>query len=288
MSALHLSAVFLLLASILLIVAAIRRNALDRALIQRMGGRDNSKLQLKRHQNQEYLKWSIDSEIGCLLNKLGWRRHGLRNFFMLCQLGTPIALVLSVWLFNLLSGNEMTLLSGLAAGGVGILLPKRALAIAASRRQRRIAIDVSTILPMMRMFFEVGMTVEQALRVLAGEGDKIAPDVVQELKIALSRVDAGLDLGVELQAMAKLVDVDELTECVGILEQLLRQGGGALASLRNLKTLLDERRVTNLQESVSKMSAKVSGVMVLFLLPALLIVLAGPGFIAILESLGGT
>ncbi len=288
MPALILSAIFLLLASTLLIVAAIRRSALDRTMIQRMGGRDDTESQLKRHQNQSYFNWSIDPEVGSLLNKLGWRRHGLRNIYMLSQIGVPIVSLLSVWMFSFLSGDELTLLSALAGLGVGMLIPKRALAIAAARRQDRIAMDVSTSLPMMRMFFEVGMTVEQALRVLVGEGERIAPDLVKELGLVLGRVDAGLDLGTELRAMAKLVDVDELSECVGILEQLLRQGGGALTSLRNLKTLLDERRVTKLQENVSKMSAKVSGVMVLFLLPALLIVLAGPGFIAIFEALGGT
>jgi tight adherence protein C len=181
----------------------------------------------------------------------------------------------------------MSLLLAVIAAGVGFLLPKRFLAMAVAERQRRLVIDVATFLPLLRMFFETGMTVEQSLRVLSDEGRRIAPDLSQELRLVLARVDAGLELGTELRAMAKVLEVDELSESVVILEQMIRQGGGALASLRNLKTLMDESRVTDLQEKVSKMAAKISGVMVLFFLPALFIVVGGPGFIAILQALGG-
>ena len=57
-----------------------------------------------------------------------------------------------------------------------------------------------------------------------------------------------------------------------------------MKSLLALKQLLDDRRLTRLQEYISKMSAKMSVVMMLFLFPALPIVLAGPGFTAITRA----
>lgn len=131
------------------------------------------------------------------------------------------------------------------------------------------------------------MTVEQSLRALSQEGQQILPELSIEFKRVLSRVDAGLDLASELTSMAERLDVDQLNDCVVILEQLIRQGGGAVASLVSLKELFDDRRMTNLQEKVSKLSAKMSGTMVAFLFPALLIILAGPGFIAIFGALSG-
>ena len=59
-----------------------------------------------------------------------------------------------------------------------------------------------------------------------------------------------------------------------------------MKSLQALKQLLDDRRLTRMQEYISKMSAKMSVVMMVFLFPALLIVLAGPGFIAISKAMG--
>ena len=118
------------------------------------------------------------------------------------------------------------------------------------------------------------------------EGRHILPELSFELRWVFGRVDAGLELALELREMAALLEVDDLTDCVSILDQLLRQGGGAMASLMSLKILLDDRRMTSLQEKVSKLSAKMSAVMVAFLFPALLIVLAGPGFVAIFKALG--
>ena len=69
-----------------------------------------------------------------------------------------------------------------------------------------------------------------------------------------------------------------------LVRQLLTQGGGAMKSLLALKQLLDDRRLTRMQEYISKMSAKMSVVMMLFLFPALLIVLAGPGFTALARA----
>ncbi|MCY1186504.1 hypothetical protein D9M73_273830 [compost metagenome] len=59
-----------------------------------------------------------------------------------------------------------------------------------------------------------------------------------------------------------------------------------MSSLLALKQLLDDRRLTGLQEYISKLSAKMAVVMMVFLFPALLIVLAGPGLSAIGRALG--
>ena len=119
---------------------------------------------------------------------------------------------------------------------------------------------------------------------LGSDGQKLLPELTSELRLILSRVDSGLDLGQELNKSASLLAVDEFTDTCVILQQLLVQGGGAMKSLLALKQLLDDRRLTRLQEYISKMSAKMSVVMMLFLFPALLIVLAGPGFTAIARA----
>ncbi|MNZ58934.1 hypothetical protein D3C78_769550 [compost metagenome] len=59
-----------------------------------------------------------------------------------------------------------------------------------------------------------------------------------------------------------------------------------MKSLLALKQLLDDRRLTRMQERISKMSGKMSMVMMVFLFPALLIVLAGPGFTALAKAMG--
>ncbi|MCY1413553.1 hypothetical protein D9M71_289860 [compost metagenome] len=57
-----------------------------------------------------------------------------------------------------------------------------------------------------------------------------------------------------------------------------------MKSLLSLKQLLDDRRLTRMQEKISKLSGKMSGVMMVFLFPALMIVLAGPALTALAKA----
>jgi len=291
MNALIMSSLLLLAAAALLLSLAIRRKIALRHAVGRLGGGlKASALDTFSHRALRSDSKYFDSEALQLLNQLGWRSARQRTIFLIVQITLPLALLLVVLLVQSFSDQQsnsnLSWLIPIFALGVGYLIPKRVIAKAAKSRQERLAVEVSTMIPLLRMLFEVGMTVEQALRVLTDGGEKILPEMRRELKHVLLRVDAGLDLGRELREAAFLMQVDELSDCFTILEQLLQQGGGGMSSLLSLKELLDDRRMTTLQERVSKMSAKMSIVMMVFLFPALLIVLAGPGFIAIIQALG--
>lgn len=230
----------------------------------------------------------LDNETQTLLNRLGWRSARQRSLFAACQIGSPLLLLALTVLLQAVffPAVEKQWIAPLFALGVGYLLPKRLLVIAVARRQKQLASEISTFIPLLRILFESGMAVEQALRVLSHESQALLPVLTQELRLVLARVDSGLELGEELNKAMQLLAVDEFTDTCVILQQLLYQGGGAMKSLLSLKQLLDDRRLTRLQEYISKMSAKMSVVMMLFLFPALLIVLAGPGFTALAKALG--
>lgn len=223
-----------------------------------------------------------------LLNRIGWRKASQRSLFAACQIGAPVVLLVVVLLvqgvfFSELESPWIAPFLGLSAG---YLLPKRLLVLAAGRRQKQVVVEVSTFIPLLRILFESGMAVEQALRVMANESRQLLPVLSGELQLVLARVDSGLELSEELGKMARFLAVDEFDDTCVILQQLLQQGGGAMKSLLSLKQLLDDRRLTRLQEYISKMSAKMSVVMMVFLFPALLIVLAGPGFTALGKAFG--
>jgi len=230
---------------------------------------------------------SLDSETQLLLNRIGWRRASQRSLFAACQVGIPIVAFCVVVLIQTLffSDTNYPVLAPAFALGLGYLAPKRILAAAAAARQKRVVVEVSTFIPLLRILFESGMAVEQALRVLSNEGGLLLPVLSSELRAMLVRVDSGLELGNELNQVATLLAVDEFSDTCVILNQLIHQGGGAMKSLLSLKQLIDDRRLTRLQEYISKLSAKMSVVMMVFLFPALLIVLAGPGFMAISKAL---
>ncbi|WPN98940.1 type II secretion system F family protein [Pseudomonas sp. MUP55] len=288
-----ISAVLFLAALALVLANLLKQRRGQRLVAQRLQGRMGREHRLGAMMRQlgnsplAQRSISLDNETQTLLNRVGWRKASQRSMFAAFQIGTPVLLLVVAVIAQqvLFPKSDSPWLVPLIALGVGYLLPKRILASVAKARQQRIAQEVSTFIPLLRILFESGMAVEQALRVLSIEAQRLLPALTHELQLILHRVDSGLELSEELGATARLLAVDEFTDTCVILQQLVHQGGGAMKSLLALKQLLDDRRLTRIQEFVSKMSAKMSVVMMVFLFPALLIVLGGPAFIGITRAL---
>lgn len=292
--ALMLSALMFAAAGFFLLLTVARQRRNERLVISRLQGqvardsRVSSLLRLLGDSRFGQRSVSLDSETQILLNRIGWRRTSQRSLFAACQIGVPLVAVCVVLAVQGLFFDDVTypLMAPMFAVGLGYLAPKRVLAAVAQRRQKQAVAEIGTFIPLLRILFESGMAVEQALRVLSNEGRRLLPVLSTELRVMLVRVDSGLELGDELTQVAALLAVDEFSDTCVILNQLIHQGGGAMKSLLALKQLIDDRRMTRLQEYISKLSAKMSVVMMVFLFPALLIVLAGPGFVAIGKALG--
>lgn len=293
--AIALCAMMLVAAALLVLSNIARQRRSERLVVQRLKGqtvcesRIGSWLRLLGDTRLGQRSVSLDSETQLLLNRIGWRRASKRSLYAACQIGVPFGLVTVVVLAQMLFFKDVSqpLVAPMFALCIGYLLPKRVLATYAKARQKQVVVEISTFIPLLRILFESGMAVEQALRVLSGEGKDLLPVLSEEIRVILTRVDSGLELGEELRKASMLLDVDEFSDTCVILNQLIHQGGGALKSLLTLKQLIDDRRLTRLQEYISKLSAKMSVVMMLFLFPALLIVLAGPSFVALSRALGG-
>jgi tight adherence protein C len=246
-------------------------------VLDRMGGNGlGRRLQLR------------DEEVRLLLNQAGWSGNSPRSLYMVSVVLTPLLLIaiVLVVLATPAHANTSPLLPVAFAGGIGFLLPKRVLAYFASQRRQRLADEVILFIQLIRILFDSGLTVEQSLRVVCREGRSIVPVLVEELDGVLAHAESGLDLADELELLSKRLAVVELSDCCNVLRQMVRQGGSVRGSLLTLKQLFEDRRLTGLQEKVSKLSAKMSLVMMLLLFPALLIILAGPGFLAITKALG--
>ncbi|HEJ3217935.1 TPA: type 4b pilus Flp biogenesis protein TadC [Pseudomonas aeruginosa] len=231
----------------------------------------------------------MDSEARQLLQQAGWHESRYRTLYLISVFLTPLLFVLLVLLVKLLRAESEASYAVplLFAAGIGFLLPKQVLKHFAKARRALIADEMILFVQLIRILFDAGLTVEQTLRVVCLEGRGITPQLARELDLALTRADNGIDLAEELEALARRLQVDPLNDCCGVLRQMLRQGGSARSTLLTLKQLFEDRRLTALQERIGKLSAKMSLVMMVLLFPALLIVLAGPGVIAITKALGG-
>lgn len=223
-----------------------------------------------------------DSELALAVWRAGFRTHQQRAlmFAVVAILPLAIAITVAVWLlFAGTQGNN--LLYGASAAILGFLLPKKLIQGRADARIKRIEDELSLFMQMLRILFDSGLAVEQSLRVLVGDGRKVLPEIAFELEAALRRAEQGLGLESELQTAVAALNHASFTDVIVVLRQMLTQGGSAKASLGKMIEVMNSKRITDLQEKVSKLSAKMTMVMVVFFFPALIILLAGPGVISL-------
>jgi tight adherence protein C len=230
-----------------------------------------------------------DEEVAVMLSQAGVHSKSGRSLYYTVSVLTPFVLVgLFLLAHALMSpGFKNPLLLAIMVAIAGVLLPKRILSYVAEKRRQEMSQELPVFVQTLRILFDSGLAVEQALRVITAEARSVFPHVALELDRALQRAATGLDLADELAQVAEGLHVEEFTDTVSILRQMIRQGGSARTSLLNLQKMIEDRQLTALQEKVAKLSAKMAIVMILFLFPALFILLAAPGFMALTRALGG-
>lgn len=175
----------------------------------------------------------------------------------------------------------LSAVSGLTAGFLG---SRNLLRWLAERRRRAICEEMPLVLNLMRLLFDAGLSLEHTLKAISEQGKHITPHLANEFSWVLQRIQHGQERGDALEEMSRRLQIDELTETISILKQAARYGGNLRESLMRYIKLMEERRMTTLRDKVGKMSAKLSVVMMLFMFPALVLFLAGPGFMAIVHT----
>lgn len=175
--------------------------------------------------------------------------------------------------------------SGFTGLVIGFIGSRKVLRWLAERRRKAVREEMPIVLNLMRLLFDAGLSLEHTLKAIGEQGKHITPNLATEFTWVLQRIQHGQERGDALEDMARRLDVDELTSTVSILKQAARYGGNLRDSLMRYIKLMEDRRMTDLRDKVGKMSAKMSVVMMLFMFPALILFLAGPGFMAVVRTL---
>lgn len=206
---------------------------------------------------------------------------------LIIALGSALLITLCVWavlLSAMSSAVNATLYS--AATLITLLIAmNRTLKSRAGRRQQALEDESLMLIQSTRMLWRVGLSMPKTLAILCDELRHLTPNAASELRIAVKRIDAGQAQDDALQELSNNTVAEGFREYLIILRQESASGGGIDAALQELYEVLQSRRKTGLQEMVSKTSANMSIVMMLMMFPSLIIVIGGPGFIAISKAL---
>lgn len=217
-------------------------------------------------------------EVDEALSRTAMSRERIVLTYSLACWVLPVALAL---LGTLMYGA----LGGLAALALSFVLVRRIIRKRGEQAEAQMNREAVALCQLMRMFLETGMTLERAFRTLAQQAGPLMPVLVRHIDAFNRRIDAGMDRTRALAELGHNRNVPVLYDLTVILRQTGVLGTGAGDAINALIQRANEVERARLQEAASKVSAKMSAVMVLCMLPALMILIAGPGLVSFSELL---
>jgi len=226
-----------------------------------------------------------------LIERAGYAdQERARALYMFARGVLAVALPLAAWLLagDMRLGGSRTLgvAAALFAGfALGWMLPKWTVARRASRRRREAGEELPLLIDLLRLLQGVGLSMDQSLFVVVNDFRLVMPVLAAELKIAVDQYARGRTREQSLARLARSFDNDDLAAICRLIAQVDRHGGAVQDPLARFSERVREKRKLDLKEAVGKLTVKMTGVMVLTLLPALLIVTGGPGFLAVIRGL---
>ncbi|ARU04353.1 secretion system protein [Comamonas serinivorans] len=199
---------------------------------------------------------------------------------------TLLAVLLPILLIALLQPKGvMALCYGFFGLALGIMGPKWWLRAKAGKRRAQVVEELPLFVDLLRLLQGVGLSIDQSLQILASEFGSVLRIISSELGLANRLYSSGRTREQSLQRLATLGADDDMNAVVNLLVQVDRHGGAVQEPLREFSVRLREKRQAGFKEKIGTITVKMTGVMVLTLLPALLVITAGPGFTAVIRSL---
>jgi tight adherence protein C len=218
-----------------------------------------------------------------LLERCGFFDTTARARFFAARLGSSVLLPLIVFFWR--SGEARVALWMFGALAIGFMLPKWLVRRRATARQRAIVAELPMFVDLLRLLQGVGLSLDQTLQVMINDFATVLPVLSQELALAQRQFNTGRTREQSLNRLSTSYENDDLTAVMRLVIQVDKHGGAVQEPLRQFGDRLRESRRATLRERIGALTVKMTGVMVVTLLPALLIMTAGPGFMAVFHSL---
>lgn len=221
------------------------------------------------------------------LVQAGLYRKNSTVYFLVTQavlLGASVTIGLATAYFGYLP-QRTALLVGVGVGILGIVLP--GLVLDSWKKQRQIAIRraLPDALDVIVVCVEAGLSLPSALVRVSSELRTAHPMLAAEMTIVHREVQLGNSTGSALRNFADRFDLEEVRSMSSVVQQAERFGASIVNALRVHADVLRRKRFQQAQERAQKASVKLLFPTVLFIFPAIFIVILGPAAFDIYEVL---
>lgn len=221
------------------------------------------------------------------LTNAGFRSDSAPMFFQGLRV-VSIALFLlpsSTVMFAMEGFTQKALMYVVILGGIGFYLPQIALWMMVSSRKKQIFLTMPDALDLLVVCVESGLGLDAALRKVTDEMKKHAKIICEEFALANLQLQMGRPRRDVLHDLGVRTGVDDMKALAAILIQADRFGSSIAQALRVQSDSMRVRRRQIAEEKAAKTAVQLIFPLVLFIFPAIFVVLVGPAAIQIQRGL---
>jgi len=225
-----------------------------------------------------------DKQLAGRLALAGYRRPAAVDTFLTAKLLVPIAGVVAATF----TGHDNIILCAILFGAAGFFAPDLFLIWAVNRRKTKLSLALPDAMDLLVICMEAGLGIDQAVLRVGKEMEIVEPELSDELLTIGREQRAGMPRTEAWRSMADRVDVDVARQFVAMLVQTEKLGTPIARALGLFADNLRTKRLLEAEEQAAKTTVKLVFPLVLFIFPALFVVLLGPAAITLMQGLAST
>lgn len=216
----------------------------------------------------------------------GYRTEQAVSVFYGCRVIFAVVMLIAAFFLHVFSNMPMARVLVICFSAyIGWQMPHMVLERLIKRRQERLRLALPDALDLMVVCVEAGLGLDQAFVSVTRELQATHREISEELGLVNLEMRAGKRRAEALHNLAERTGEDELHKLVSILIQADRFGTSISESLRTHADFLRIRRRQLAEERAGKVGVKLVFPIFFCILPAMLIVTAGPGMLQIVKYL---
>ncbi|MFV8571566.1 type II secretion system F family protein [Marinobacter sp. SBS5] len=152
----------------------------------------------------------------------------------------------------------------------------------AEKQQNRESIELCQ---MTRMLMEAGLSPERALKLISHQARELMPLLVTRIDRFNRVMESGADRSRALDELGRNRNLTVLRSYVTLMKQAGTLGSGVSGALEQIVTEAHHEERSKLKEETNKVGARMTIIMMAFMLPSLFILIGGPAVLSIMDAL---
>jgi tight adherence protein C len=220
-----------------------------------------------------------------LMLQAGFRSRNAVEVFNAVRVGLFLTLGVVGWAVTSTQKPIYMALGVLVGMALGYYLPLLFVNNRVTSRQKALMDSFPDALDLLVSSVEAGLGLDAAFRRVSVEMTKAAPALARELQAVNYEVEAGVPRTRALRHLDERTGLQEVNSLVNVLLQAERFGTSVAEALRIHSELVRTKRMLRAEENAARISPKLTMAMIIFILPLLFTVLAGPAAINVYRNL---